>query len=257
MIGAVRGWTATDTGGSTSATTTTTSIVSGGRDTTSSGDSKAVGDQSSTQTISTLARQLADSAAKAEERDRTLSYKELAAKAKNIIEQISDQSNKAKNDSEVPDTDDPELLARAKQATTFANSSNPSNIRQKNPFIGLSDEQLSLIVYDDSGTFTKNERYAAYYESYTRKEAWNQKVCAQAVAEYNNTGKNTEFYKTCIENYKGLPLIEQVQYPADYVSKRENWIKTEVDSRPNHTKDKDDKSLFDLLLKQLNESIEK
>ena len=255
MIGIVRGWTTTETGGSTAAATIITNKASGvGQSDAPSEATKASGGESSTQSISTLARQLANSATRAEERDRTLSRNELAAKATDIIDHIVGDSyfrNKAKNDSEIPNTDDPELLARAKQATAFVNSDIRQQHGVKNPFAGLSNEQLSLIIYDDSGPFTINERYAAYSESYDRREAWNQKVCAQAVAEYNNTGKNSKFYKACIENYNGLPLIEQVQYPADYVRRRIDWIKTEVDSRPHHTKDKDDKSLFELMNKLL------
>ena len=45
-----------------------------------------------TLTISTLARQLAASASRAEERDKTLTRSELADKAKNLLGQISGDS---------------------------------------------------------------------------------------------------------------------------------------------------------------------
>jgi len=249
----IGGRTAINTGSST-ATTTNKATSAVESDSALVEYAKASGSESNTQSISTLGRQLADSAARAEERDQTLSYKELAVKAKSLLGQIEGDDyfrNKAKHDNEAPNTDDPELLARAKQATAFVNSTNPGSGSKKNPFAGLSNEQLTLVIYDDSGAYTINERRAASYEFSIRKEAWNQKVCAQAMKEYHDTGKNTEFYKACIENYNGLPLIEQVQYPADYVSRRIDWIKTEVDSRPHHTKDKDDKSLFELMNKLL------
>jgi len=221
MIGSIRGQTMTATGGSSAAATsnaTTRSAGVGQEPAATAETGKTATDGSSTQKISTLARQLADSAARAEERDRTLSRKELAAKAESIIDQIAGDSytrNKEKNDSEVPKTDDPELLARAKAATAYLHSTwaHGINCSKKNPFAGLSDEQLTLITYDDKGSYTVNERHAAWLESYDRHQAWCEKVCANAMVEYHNTGKNTELYKACIENYNGLPLIEQVQYP--------------------------------------------
>lgn len=81
---------------------------------------------SSKQTISNLARQLAASTSRAEERDKTLTRSELADKAKAALSQIQGDTyfaNKAKHDAEIPKTSDPELLARAKQATEFVNRS--------------------------------------------------------------------------------------------------------------------------------------
>ena len=114
----------------------------------------ASGMQGGTQTISTLARQLAASASRAEERDKTLTRSELADKAKTALSQIQGDAyfaNKAKHDSEVPKTSDPELLARAKQATEYVNSAARGGTSEKNPFAGLSREQLANIIYDDSG----------------------------------------------------------------------------------------------------------
>lgn len=63
----------------------------------------------------------------------------------------------------VPNTDDLELLARAKQATSLVNGSG------SNPFKGMSRDQLALIAYDDSGTFTVNEQRAALGKKHTTK----------------------------------------------------------------------------------------
>mgnify|MGYP000278821171 FL=1 len=125
---------------------------------------------SSTQTISTLAFQLAASASRTEERDKTLTRSELGNKAKSLLNQISGdsyQANKEKHDSEVPKTNDPALLARAKQATEFVNRRGNSG-NEKNPFANLSNDQLTNIIYDDSGTYTVNERRAAWSEAYDR-----------------------------------------------------------------------------------------
>lgn len=172
-------------------------------------------------TVSNLARQLSESAKRAEARDATLSHKELGQTAKALLSQVAGDSyhtNKAQNDAEVPKTNDPVLLARAKQATDFTNGSG------SNPFKGMSREQLALITYDDSGSFTVNERRAALQESDDQEYAWRQKVAAKAIDEYNRTGKMTNFFTEVLEHYKALPRIEQAQYPEDYASKLQEMI---------------------------------
>ncbi|WP_231876443.1 hypothetical protein [Azotobacter vinelandii] len=171
--------------------------------------------------ISTLARQLSEAAARAEVRDMSLSYKELGQKAATLLDQIIGDSyhyNQELHDAEVPNTDDPKLLARAEQATDFVNG------KGSNPFKGMSRDQLALIAYDDSGTFTVNERRAAWQEAYDQEEAWRQKVVAKAEDEYNRTGKLTNFFIEVLEHYKELPAIEQAQYPSDYAARLQGMI---------------------------------
>ena len=211
------------------------------------------GASSGTQTISTLARQLAASASRAEARDRTLSRSELADKAKNILNQIVGDAyyaNKARHDSEVPKTDDPELLARANQATAFVNDAARGGKTIKNPFAGLSREQLANVIYDESGTYTVNEQHAAWRESYDLEEAWREKACAEAMNEYNRTGKLTNFFREGLEHYKSLPAIEQAQYPKDYASDLESKIKLDFNYRTHQAEGKgeDPKSLIEMLL---------
>lgn len=206
----------------------------------------------STQTISTLARQLSDSAARMDEQVRTLSRSELADKAKNMLSKLlgdSYQVDKKTHDSEAPNTDDPVLLARAKQATEFVNRSS-NNGNEKNPFAGLSPEQLSSIIYDDSGTYTVNERRAAWMESYRQEEVWREKVCTQVIDEYNSTGKMTNFFKSVLDHYNGLPAIEQAQYPKDYASDLESKIKLDFNYRTHRAEGKgeDPMSLIEMLL---------
>jgi hypothetical protein len=208
-----------------------------------------------TQTISTLARQLADSAARAEKRDSTLSRSELADKAKVLLSQIEGDTyflNKAKHDSEVPKTDDPALLARAKQATAYVNSAASGSSSGKNPFAGLSREQLANITYDDSGTYTVNERRAASYEAAIQEEAWRVKVLAQGTTEYNDTGKLTNFFTSVLDHYKGLPAIEQAQYPKDYASDLESKIQMDFNYRTHRAEGKggNPTSLIEMLLAQ-------
>ncbi|SQF98797.1 Uncharacterised protein [Paucimonas lemoignei] len=180
-----------------------------------------VGSQKDTSSISSLSLQLSESAARASARDSSLSRKELGAKASELLSQISGDgyfANKKAIDAEVPDTDDPVLLARAENSTQFVNGSG------KNPFSGMSSDQLSLIIYDDSGSFTTNERRAAWSESFDQESVWRQKVAANAMAEYNGTGKLTKFFTAALEHYKDLPAIEQAQYPESYEAKLQGWI---------------------------------
>lgn len=166
-------------------------------------------------TLSTLARQLNDSAARAELRDTSHTFKSLRDQAKNIIDKIAGQSyyaNRKLNDSEMPDTDDAALIARARQATQFAKGTG------KNPFAGLSQDHLRLIMYDESGCYTINERSAAFSENYAKEEAWNRAIAKRYVDEYNETGKSTETLVMILAHYNELPPIEKAQYPANYAA---------------------------------------
>ena len=207
------------------------------------------------QTISTLARQLAASASRAEERDRTLTRSELADKAKSILNQVVGDAyyaNKARHDGEVPKTSDPELLARAKQATAFVNDAARGGSAIKNPFAGLSPEQLANVIYDESGTYTVNERHAAWRESYDQEEAWRVKVAQQAMDEYNRTGKLTNFFSEVLEHYKSLPAIEQAQYPKGYAADLQSKIDLDFNYRTHRAegKDKAPLSLIETLFEQ-------
>ncbi|WP_248749264.1 hypothetical protein [Pseudomonas sp. MWU15-20650] len=111
------------------------------------------GSTGSINTVSSLARQLNDAATRAETRlDRASPVSMESIKGNGYF------TNRAQHDAEVPDTDDPQLRARARQATGFLNGSD------SNPFKGLAHDQLSLIAHDDGGTFTINERRAAWEE---------------------------------------------------------------------------------------------
>ena len=252
MIGSVGSYSAAQTGG----TSGLKAASATGQVSEASENQGASGSQGGgTLTISTLAQQLAASASRAEERDKTLTRSELADKAKTALSQIQGDTyfaNKAKHDSEVPKTNDPELLARAKQATAYVNSAARGGNSEKNPFAGLSREQLANIVYDDSGTYTVNERRAASYEADRQEEEWRVKVTTQAMAEYNSTGKLTNFFSSVLDHFKELPAIEQAQYPKDYASDLQSKIDLDFNYRTHKAegKDKDPMSLIEMLFEQ-------
>lgn len=105
-------------------------------------------------TVSILARQLNEAATRADAREAGLDRGDL--------DKVTGEgyfASKIWRDAELPDTNEPLLLERARQATGFLNGS------ESNPFKALARDQLSLIVHDDSGSFTLNERRAAWEEA--------------------------------------------------------------------------------------------
>ncbi|MNQ67263.1 hypothetical protein D3C85_817800 [compost metagenome] len=179
------------------------------------------GDVRDSSTVSTLANQLSEASVRAQARDARLTRTELGLLARNTFNELESANytaNKSKYDAEIPDSDNPTLLARAKNATQYTNGLG------KNPFSGMPMDQLALITYDDSGTFTVNERRAALEESAKQEFAWRQKVVAEAEFEYNSTGKLTNFFQSVLDHYKGLPPVEQAQYPNNYETKLNDWI---------------------------------
>jgi hypothetical protein len=208
-------------------------------------------DVGNTPKISTLARQLADSAARAEVRDATLSRTDLLLKVSKFADEMYTSqvspSVKAKHDSEVPNTDNPELLARAKQATDFLNKKDQSD-GKGNPFSGLSRDQLANITYDVSGLYTFNERFAASYESDRQEQEWRVKLAASAQEEYNSVGTLTNAFTEELNHFKILPVIEQTQYPANYAADLQTKIDSNFNYRTNKTENKEF-NLFDLLFK--------
>lgn len=166
-------------------------------------------------TLSTLARQLAASAARAATRDVSLSRKELGELGEAVIDTLIGNSyygNKSVHDAELPDTDDPARLERARQATLFTNKTG------NNPFAGLSQDQLRLIIYDESGNYTINERKAAYTENDRQEQIWKRAICQRYVDEYCETGKSTETLVMILAHYNELPPIEKAQYPANFAA---------------------------------------
>ncbi|NAO29970.1 hypothetical protein PsdCFBP2356_26165 [Pseudomonas syringae pv. dysoxyli] len=166
-------------------------------------------------TFSTLSRQLSSSAARAQARDSSLDFKSLRSLANSISDKIAGNSyhaNRKLHDAEIPDTDDPARLERARQATSFKNGSGT------NPFAGLSQDQLRLVMYDESGDFTINERSAASSENHVQQENWNRAMCKRYTDEYNETGKSTQTLVMLLAHYDQLPPIEKAQYPAHYAA---------------------------------------
>ncbi|MFY1666324.1 hypothetical protein [Pseudomonas sp. Pseu.R1] len=194
-------------------------------------------EQSDKTSISLLARQLSESALRSSKREQELTRDELAAYAKKQLNDFALDGysfGKHRHDQELPDTDDPEHLARARQATDYVNQAASGDRYAKNPFAGLSRDQLALIAYDDSGGYTINERHAAWSESHRLKSEWAKGAVTRAQLESAQSGRIPVFLTEVLNFYRGLPKIEQVQdcYPGDYEAELLEKIRLEL-SRPN------------------------
>lgn len=215
------------------------------------GDAKAntiTTSSSNLTTISTLSRQLSESATRAEVRDNSLSHKQLGELARKLGDQFSGDhyfASKARHDSEIPDTSDPELLERAKLATDYVNRTAGGDQAAKSPFAGLAREQLDLIAYDNSGSYTVNERRAAWYGTQDMMQEWSKKVAAQAMDEYNRTGtaQTPAVLAEMLSHYESLPRIEQAQYSEGYAA----GLQSKINQGANYPGDRQDNDFLTLI----------
>lgn len=206
------------------------------------------------ESLSVMALQLSASADRASERELSMSRDELAAYAvKQQSKFLFDgyKVGKARHDVEMPQTDDPDILQRARLATEYVNSSSRGDTDLKSPFPGLSRDQLLLIAYDDRGGYTINERRAAWCSSAQMEYKWASAAVARSQLESSATGKVPVFLREVLDYYKALPMIEKVQdrYPPNYEAEMEARIAEEVARTPDN-QDKllmGEMNLFDIL----------
>lgn len=194
--------------------------------------------------ISPLAQLLSDAAARAAKRDASTDRSGLKAIAEQVTRAIHSpafEQSKVERDAETPASDDPQRLEQARQATAFLNN------KGSNPFAGMSMEQLSLIVHDDSGAFTVNERRAALVETGAQEEAWSRAVSQKLMDEYNRDGHmSPKTLQGILDYYKGLPPIMEAQLPDNYEHDLNKLIQY-AEKEQSHSKDQL-QSLLDLVL---------
>ena len=191
-----------------------------------------------TVTISSLAGRLSKAADSFNSAISNLSHRELGEKVRGTIETLNyplTAESIAAKSKEVPEPGDAAALASAAAANEYV-----ANLKGRNPFAGLSREQLSHIANDESGAFTTNERYAAYRQAYDEEEAWRSEVVAHAMDEYKRTGKLTNFFSSLLAHFNGLPAAEQSLYPESYASDLQskvdldfNYFTSEAGGRPD------------------------
>ena len=179
--------------------------------------------KSDTTSVSTLARQLAESAVRAQAREKEMSLEQLRAYAMRMEDQIfgpSGSEAKARFAAEVPKTDDPELLERARHATLYVTKAIHGDYSVKNPFTDLTRERTALIAYDDAGLYTRHEREAAYWHGNQLEQQWRVGLFARSGEESRQFGTQVGFYTECLMHHKSLPIIEQVKYGGLEYEKR-------------------------------------
>jgi hypothetical protein len=183
---------------------------------------KATVDKTAKETVdkasfSTLASQLNESTARAAKRDASMTHAELGVYGRGKISEFMVESPKANSFTramEVPTTNDPELLDRARDASAFVTRTMAGDKHAKGPFENLSREQLNVIAYDDSGAFTLNERRTAWHGVQKMDEAWRKVAIPQGLIEQARTGKASKFYQQALSYLNALPAIEKaVSYP--------------------------------------------
>lgn len=179
--------------------------------------------------FSTLASQLNESAARAARRDAGMTFEELGQYGRNQIKEFTQETPKANSGTramEVPNTNDAELLDRARAASAYVTRTLAGDKNAISPFEKLSREQLNHIAYDDSGNFTLNERRAAWQGVQKMDEAWRKVAIPQGELEQIRTGKASKFYSEALSYFKSLPAIEKaVDYPKDAQAILESRIK--------------------------------
>jgi hypothetical protein len=200
--------------------------------------------------LSSLSRQLSESAERARVRDNTLSRQQLGDLGREIELKLMNgcvPEIQARRALELPDTEDPERLERALQAARFVANNYEADSRVTNPFAGLSREQLTLIVYDNSGAYTVNERDAAWKSVKQIEIPWRKKVVTEGELERNQTGGAPNFLRECLAHYRALPKIEQAMHPADYEATTLRWIEEDLEAQRTGKKDLSMLTLVELL----------
>ncbi|MFJ3055942.1 hypothetical protein [Herbaspirillum sp. NPDC087042] len=120
----------------------------------------------------------------------------------------------ARADSEVPPSNDPQRLQQARQATESLYG------RAANPFAGLSRAELSAIVYDESGAYTVNERYAAA----NQRTALDQQFWTPVFQQALESGNWQPVISAALVFYATLSPLEQTAYPANYVQLLQQYL---------------------------------
>lgn len=113
----------------------------------------------------------------------------------------------------LPKSDDPDRLALGRQSLDYAiglAQRPPKNV--PNPFEGMARNDLSAIVYDDSGAYTDAERYAAYGALSKQDEAH----FSRLYAKVTNGGDNREIFKSIMDYFDDLPPVEKASYPDGF-----------------------------------------
>jgi hypothetical protein len=200
-----------------------------------------------TVSVSSLATRLSRAAADFEGRTAKLNPRQLGDKVRDTIARISyplTDQNIAEMAKEVPEPGDAAALSSAAAASVYV-----ADLSGPNPFAGRSRDQLSMIMNDESGTFTTNEKYAAHRQANEEEQAWRSRAVADAMNEYHRTGKLTNFFSSALTHFNELPRADQSLSPANYAADLQDKIELDFNyftHMPNGLPGKADVSLANL-----------
>jgi hypothetical protein len=126
----------------------------------------------------------------------------------------------------LPKTDDPSRLDLGQKALDYAIARHQSPPgKAANPFAGMARNDLSVVVYDDSGTYTDAERFAAYAELSRQDEAYFSKLFVRIT----NGGDNRFLFKSILDYFDELPPVEKSAYPDGYRDSIDSLYQEQLD----------------------------
>jgi hypothetical protein len=114
-------------------------------------------------------------------------------------------------------------LQEAEQAVAFALAQSNRRMAAINPFAGLRREALCVVVFDDSGTYTLVERYAAY-QAVRQSDA---DIFIKLIATTRGVVERRIVFRGLLEHYDRLLPIEKSIYPEGYRSVQQGHLDRE------------------------------
>ncbi|MDB6145649.1 MAG: hypothetical protein JWP80_4693 [Pseudomonas sp.] len=137
-----------------------------------------------------------------------------------FISQMNTQGKDAELLKQLPMDQTPERIAQAKKVADFVYSAHTSGNMDNNPYQHLSRDELSAILYDESGNHTPAERYAA---SITRQDKDFAALTENSKGIY--VKDKTPYYQGLLDFFDALSAIERSQYPEDYRERYVGYLK--------------------------------
>ncbi|WP_144403189.1 hypothetical protein [Pseudomonas sp. StFLB209] len=166
-------------------------------------------------TFSSLAQQLSAAATHALNRESRLTNDEVKAESHRLVLQLTDRNDQGHQTRSV-DGMTATLSEQARRAVNFLAG------KGSNPFQGLPNSSLTLIIWDDSQTFSLSERKAAWQEYKALQGAQQQTFVRAAQMELSVHGRIGDTTRQAQNHFRQLSAMAQAQYPEDYAQRLES-----------------------------------
>jgi hypothetical protein len=181
--------------------------------------------QGDTAALSSLGRTVSAAISRSEATTEGKSDNELRAIVERAKKHLDDnwRRDAGRFAKEVPKGADEGRLVIARQATSYIDQlttlPRAAGVAHENPFFGLGRAELAAIQYDESGSFTTNERRAAASEAGRQYGEWSAEVCARGLEEHSLTGRSNRFLSEVLAYFDALPAIERAALPKGYMDR--------------------------------------